>query len=234
MFLRCGVCCCFSRSCGRWAGRSWGSSRRFRACSISRFCDAGSACLYSPHSPARGARRWCSVCRQEIAGLHPGAADSYLAWRLGYLFGVANGLVIVEEGEPKDIESVIKDWRPVTKALGVPELVPMDFSEPDEAAWEYARNLADDPQCVAAAFESRYSPRFAALYRFGAAIAAATVFRRKALQIGAVWEPEIETYGKGALVPDALWRPMLQPVTSSGSEVQAITDRIGVHIKGNP
>jgi len=190
-----------------------------------------------PEQSAQSRTRCAEVVKRlppRDAGSNTGASDSYLAWRLGYLFGVANGLVIVEEAEPKDIESVINDWRPITKSLGVPELVLMHFPKPDEAVWEFARHLADDPQCVAAAFESRYSPRLAALYRFGAAIAAATVFRQKAPQIGAVWEPEIETYGKGALVPDALWRPMLEPVIPSSSEVQAITDRIDAHIKTNP
>jgi hypothetical protein len=140
----------------------------------------------------------------------------------------------IEEADPKEIESAIDDSKPIAKSLGVPELVLMGFPKPDEAIWDFERQLTDDQQCVAAAFEARYSPRVAALFKFGAAIAAATVFRRKDPQIGAVWEPEIQTYGKARWWPDALWRPMLEPVISTSSNVQAITDRIDAYIRANP
>ena len=75
---------------------------------------------------------------------------------------------------------------------------------------EFSLFLVEDPECAAAALASRYSAGHAALYQFGAVLGYASVYRRLAPGIGAVFTAEIEVYGSAAGLPQELWRPWLQ------------------------
>jgi hypothetical protein len=180
-------------------------------------------------------------CQQVVKDFPQRTADrglptAYLAWRLGYVLGVAEGLVItgaqgVQGGE------LIRSSKPLSQALWVPDVTLPARGAAAYGLRDFAVFLAEDPQCVATTLESRYSPRHSALFRFGAAIGTASVWRQAAPEIGPILEPQIQIYGAAAQVPSQLAQPLLEksipapPGVDARLEVENIAQRIDAFIK---
>ena len=164
------------------------------------------------------------------------AQSKYAAWRLGQQLGTAGALISSEIATPDTVASMLKNTDGLTSHLGVPELRLPERGRAAYALRNFAVFLQEDPQCVAAALEVRYSPQHAALLKFGAAIAIAA-FYRQVPDIGEVFGPEITTFGSAASVPPSLWLPLLQPKISgpAGSDlkqsIQGIVARIDQEVK---
>lgn len=156
-------------------------------------------------------------CEQVLKDLPPRALEpqalaqsKYAAWRLGQQLGSAAALVGSELASSDMVSNVLKNSNGLTNYLGVPSLRVPERGRTAYAVRDFSVYLQEDPQCIAAAFEVRYSPQHAALYKFGAAVAMAS-FYRQVPEIGEVFGPEINTFGSAASVPALLWQPLLQP-----------------------
>jgi len=180
-------------------------------------------------------------CQQVVKDLTARTTDAglpagYLAWRLGYLLGVGEGFVIAAAQADRGGE-IVRGSQPLSQALSVP-----DVALPAQGAAAYGLRdfrvfLAEDPQCVAATLESRYSPRHSALFRLGAAIGLAMVWRTIAPDVGPILESEIRLYGAAAQVPPRLLQPLLEtsipvpPGVDAKHEVENIAKRIEAFVK---
>jgi hypothetical protein len=151
-----------------------------------------------------------------------GRASRYRAWRLGYQLGVADGGT---QGSAR-VMKILADAQTLAHSLGVPE-VALPSGHAAYGIRDFTVSLEEDPQCVSAALAMRYSPRHASLYKFGAAVGLAMVYRAAISDAEAVLEPEIRAYGRAASVPQALWQPLLEKQIA----VQAAVSRIDGYIR---
>ena len=134
----------------------------------------------------------------------------YLAWQLGNVVGFADGLLSAQAARREQIAGLIQPSVALSRALAVPQPALPEHQSSAFALREFTLFLADDHQCVAAALDSRHSARHAALYKFGAVVGFASVYRRLAPAVGAVFGPEIEAYGSAAGLPREVWGPWLE------------------------
>ena len=161
----------------------------------------------------------------------------YLAWQLGYRLGFAAGMVNSEVASRDSAANSLQELRAIARALTVPDVALPEAGRAAYALREFGLFLENDPQCVATALEIRHSPRHAALFKFGAAVGHATVFRMLTPQLGPVFEPQIMNYGSAAQVGAELWKPFLErsipvpPGSDSKRAVQNIVNRIDASIK---
>jgi hypothetical protein len=183
-------------------------------------------------------------CQQIVKGLPPLPVQDanaskqawYLAWQLGYLEGSGDAALSAGSANRAGVEDVLRQSLPVTTGLGIPPLALPQHGRSAYAIREFTVFLEEDTPCVAAALQFRYSPRHASLYKFGAAVGFASVYRRLAPQLTDVLAPELRVYGSAAGIPADLYTPLLgQPVgsaTTDGAEaVQSVVNRIDIYIK---
>lgn len=96
--------------------------------------------------------------------------------------------------------------------------------------------LEEDTPCVAAALQSRHSPRYAALFKFGATVGLGSVYWRLAPELNDVLAPQLRVYGSAAGIPADLYNPLLgQHVAGSGADegqaAESVVKRIDAYIK---
>jgi hypothetical protein len=160
----------------------------------------------------------------------------YLAWQLGYLTGTGDASLSVGSANRAAVEGVLRQSLPVTAGLRIPPLALPQHGRSAYAIREFTVFLEEDAPCIATAFQFRYSPRHAALYKFGAAVGFASVYRGLAPQLTDVLAPELRVYGSAAGIPADLYTPLLgQPVSRAAAEgqeaVQSVVSRIDFYIK---
>jgi len=181
-------------------------------------------------------------CQEMVKGLPP-VQDAnvsqwarYFAWRLGYVLGSGDASLGAGIAERPAVEDALRQSLPITTELGIPALALPQHGRSGYAMREFTVFLEEDTPCVAAALQFRYSPRHAALYKFGAAAGFAGVYRRLAPQLNDVLAPQLRLYGSAAGIPENLYTPLVVPsVTGSGANdgqvVQSVFDRIDAYIK---
>jgi hypothetical protein len=183
-------------------------------------------------------------CQEVVKSLPPPAQNvhiesqaSYLVWKLGYMLGTADGSLTSGTANRAAVESVLRQSLPATSALAIPPVALPEHGRSAYALREFSVFLEEDTPCVAAALQFRRSPRHAALYKFGAAVGFASIYRRLAPGLGDVFAPEVRIYGSAAGIPAELYAPLLgQPVPSgSGADTaqafQSAVNRIDAYIK---
>jgi hypothetical protein len=182
-------------------------------------------------------------CQEVVKGLPPPVQDAnvsqwarYFAWRLGYALGSGDASLGVGIADRSAVEDALRQSLPITTELGIPSLSLPQHGRSGYALREFTVFLEEDTPCVAAALQFRYSPRHAALYKFGAAAGFAGLYRRLAPQLNDVLAPELRLYGSAAGIPENLYTPLLvQSVAGSGANegqvVQSVFDRIDAYIK---
>ena len=170
----------------------------------------------------------------EIAG-----RTSYLAWSMGYMLGTADAAIAAGIANQAAVEQALRQSRQVTNVLGIPPLVLPQHGRSAYALSEFSAFLEEDPPCVAAALELRHSPKHAALYKFGAAVGFAGVYRRLAPQLNDVLAPQLRIYGAAAGIPADLYNPLLgQPLAAgpgaeAGRTVQSVVNGIDSYVRRN-
>jgi len=182
-------------------------------------------------------------CQELVKGLPPPVQDAnisrwarYFAWRLGYVLDSGDASLGSGVANRSEAEDALRQSLPVTTELGIPALALPQHGRSAYAMREFTVFLEEDTSCVAAALQFRYSPRHAALYKFGAAAGYAGVYRRLAPQLNDVLAPELRLYGSAAGIPENLYTPLLvRPDGGSGANegqvVQSVFDRIDAYIK---
>lgn len=155
----------------------------------------------------------------------------YDSWRLGMNLGLAADLSNFRAGE---VAPFMQKAETLALALHVPTPVLPKIQHSASALPEFAVYLESDPQCVAAHLTSRYGPSYGYLYKFGAVIGHATLYRAQGI---APFVPQIQHYGQLAGIPQELWLPMT-PGTPAGrpddnmrKEVLAEVQRLESYIK---
>ncbi|MGA7411915.1 MAG: hypothetical protein WBW33_15660, partial [Bryobacteraceae bacterium] len=185
-------------------------------------------------------------CQEVVKGLpaSPQNADigtqaGYLAWRLGYMLGSADATITSGAANRAVVENALRPALQVTSVLGIPPIALPQHARSAYAIREFSVSLEEDTTCVAATLQSRYSARDAALYKFGATVGFASVYRRLAPQLDDVLAPQIRIYGSAAGIPAELYAPLLgqsvvtAPGTDAGQAVQSVVNRIDASIRSN-
>lgn len=185
-------------------------------------------------------------CQEVVKGLPPPAPNpeivaqtSYLVWRIGYMLGTADGAIAAGVANQPAVEEAMRQSLQVTNALGLPPLALPQHGRSAYALSEFSTFLEEDPPCVAAALQSRHSPKHAALYKFGAAVGFAGVYRRLAPKLKDVLAPQLRVYATAAGIPTELYTPLLgQPLATGpgadlGQAVQSVVNQIDTYVRRN-
>jgi len=178
-------------------------------------------------------------CQDVVKNLPPSAQNAnldaqawYLAWRLGYMLGSADGSLTSGAANRAAAENVLRQSLQATSALGIPPLVLPEHGRSAYALREFSVFLEEDTPCVAAALQFRHSPRYAALFKFGATVGFGSVYRRLAPQLNDVLAPQLRVYGSAAGIPADLYNPLLdQNVAGEGQAVESVVNRIDSYLK---
>ncbi|HXJ89659.1 MAG TPA: hypothetical protein VMS18_22785 [Candidatus Binatia bacterium] len=182
-------------------------------------------------------------CQEVVKGLPQPVQDANvskqawnLAWQLGYLVGTGDASLDVNAANRGAVEGVLRQSLPITTGLGTPPLALPQHGRSAYAMREFTVFLEEDTPCVAAALQFRYSPRHAALYKFGAAVGFASVYRRITPQLTDVLAPELRVYGSAAGIPADVYAPLLGhpaagAVPDATDPVQSVVSRIDAYIK---
>lgn len=175
-------------------------------------------------------------CREFVKTLTPPVPGqgtdrgmAHAAWLLGLQLGYADGMyatgIVAREAAQRRIEGS----RPISSRLSVPPLVlPVERHEVTRLP-DFTTFVANDPPCIAASLEYRFSARHAALYRLGAVVGFATVFRR-APEFRDVLQPEIRIYGTAAGIPPDLLRAVSERLGDWDAR-QAEVNRIDAYLR---
>ena len=164
----------------------------------------------------------CRDVLKTVAVVNQGAvsASRYGAWNLGFQLGFAGAI-----HDASRITKTLADAQTLAHSLGVPE-VALPKGHAAYGMRDFSVSLEEDPQCVSATLAARYSAQHASLYKLGAAVGLAMVYRAAISDTGAILEPEIKSYGRTAGVPPELWQPLLEKRIAiepgSGSRVAAV------------
>lgn len=155
-----------------------------------------------------------------------------IAWKMGYGFGFTVGLgeagALTESQRTESLSTI----EPISQALHIPAPVPPPFGPSVTALPDYGQLVEDDPSCTAAVLERRYGAPVGHVYRLGAVVGFAVVYRTLCPQCGALYVPQIRHHAREASLPEVLWHPFTQPppdgLTSDArqAEVLAMARRI--------
>jgi hypothetical protein len=174
-----------------------------------------------------------------VQDLNIAKQTSYLVWRMGYMLGSADASVAAGIANQAAGENVLRQSVQVTSLLGIPPLALPQHGRSAYALREFSVFLEEDPSCVAAALQFRYSPKHAALYKFGAAVGFVSVYRRLAPQLSDVLTPQLRIYAAASGIPADLYTPLLgQPLAAgpagdAGQAVEFVVNRIDAYVRRN-
>ena len=184
-------------------------------------------------------------CTEFIQGLPPSPHSfdsrqtSYLAWSLGYNLGLADAAMSLKFRPRSEVEEMLQRSLPASRALGVPAPAVHQRRADASVVREFAQELEEDPMCIAAALKHRYSPRHAALYKFGVTVGFVGADWNEKATLGYILYPQLKSYGWSASVPAELYNPLRQPpVAASGADgtqaIQALAKRIDDYVAHGP
>jgi hypothetical protein len=148
----------------------------------------------------------------------------YASWRLGINLGFAADFSNFKAGRVAPFMQEAE-----TLAAALPKIQHLG-----SALHEFAVYLESDPQCVATRLTSRYGPSYGYLYKSGAVIGHATLYRAQGMT---PFVPQIQSYGQLAGIPQELWLPMTQgtpaswPDANMDEEVFTDVQRLDNYIK---
>ena len=161
----------------------------------------------------------------------------YLSWKLGFKLGFAAAVASAGIAEDTQLAKLMEERQPLAEALGVQAPKLPEIEHFATALHEFEVYIEADPQCVSAQLARQISPQHGALYKLGAVIGIAMVYRTAVPEGGAVFVPQIRRYGELTAIPQALWWPMTQdslnnlPGADSREKILALVNRIDEHIR---
>ena len=164
-----------------------------------------------------------------------------LVWRMGFQTGFAAGIASATSGStaPVDSATLLAQPRQIAEALGVDAPTLPDIKHSANALREFQIFVAQDSRCVAAQVAVKYSPRDAALFKFGLIVGHAAVYRMKAPQLDPLFVPEVRVYGEQAEIPVELRQPFVDdsldtlPGVSREQKVQFALSRLDEYFRTN-
>jgi len=196
-----------------------------------------------PTQSAAGAAR----CQEVVKTLMPpenqaqARASRYRAWSMGFQFGYADEMANRASQDAGQVNKMMAAAQELARGLGVPN-VALPQGHRAYGIRDFTVSLEEDPQCVSAALAKRYSEQHANLYKFGAAVGLAVVYRMVVPRAESVLEPQIRVYGRAGRVPAELWQPLLaerigaeanstKQATDQAAAVLAMARRIDSYVK---
>ncbi len=134
----------------------------------------------------------------------------FIAWKMGYGFGstIALGQAGAIDGGQR--ETSLDLIKPMSESLRVPVPSPPALVRSVTALPDYGQSIEDDASCTAAILDNRYGSRVGHLYKLGAVIGFAVVYRVVCPQCGVLFAPQIHHYGEGAGLPEKTWQAFTQ------------------------
>src|SRR3954470_10948991 len=182
-----------------------------------------------------------AIQRARGAAVDPRVAAQarFLIWRMGFHTGFAAGLVSATAGSKSPVDPaplMAEQPHQIASLIGVdPPTLPA-IQHAANALSEFQSFVAQGAGCVAPQLADKYSPREAALYRYGLVVGHAAVYRINA-PIEPLFVPEVRVYGKDAQVPADLSRPFVDNTLASlpgdgiQQKIQFAVDRIEKFLK---
>lgn len=181
-------------------------------------------------------------CQDVVRGLPRPVQDSkaarqalFWAWSLGYVVGSADASLTAGVANRDAVDKILQQSLPVTTALGIPPVALPKHGHSALAMREFSVFLEEDTPCIATALQIGHSPRHAAIYKFGAAVGFASVYRRLAPELGDVLSPQLRVYGAAAGIPANLYTPLLARSGGAAERdaIQSAVNRINTYIQSN-
>lgn len=178
-----------------------------------------------------------SNCRAVVAALPIVASQTlseaqsqFLAWTLGFRFGFLRYYIESHPLDDNQSTANLAFMHQVSETLAIPDVAYPKSQHKALELNDFADSLEEDPQCIAAALEIRYSAQHANLYKFGAATGTVTMYRVSIPNTDDLLAPQIRSYGSAAGIPNNLWEPLLKH--ADRTQIQSQIAEIESFIKG--
>ena len=164
-----------------------------------------------------------------------------LVWRMGFRTGFVAGMADATVGSTSAIDPapLLAEPRQIAELLGVdPPTLPV-IQHAANALNEFQVFVAQGAACVAPQLAGKYTPREAALFKYGLIAGHAVFFRLKAPQLDPVFVPELRAYGAEAQLPPELSQPFVDssltslPGNTLEEKAQSALGRIEEFLKAN-
>jgi hypothetical protein len=186
-----------------------------------------------------------AIQRARAAVVDPRVAAQarFLVWQMGFHTGFAAGIASATAGTKSPVDPaplIAGQPHQIASLVGVdPPTLPA-IRHTANALSEFQSFVAQGAGCVAPQLADKYSPREAALYRYGLVVGYAAVYRIYAPNIDPLFVPEVRVYGRDAKVPPDLSQPFVDntlyslPGDGLQQKVQSAVDGIEKFLKANP
>lgn len=197
--------------------------------------------------PPRAAGVDCApaIQRARAAVVDPRVAAQarFLVWRMGFHTGFAGGIASATAGSASPVNPsplLAEQPQQIAGLLGVDSPRLPTIQHAANALSEFQTFVAQGAGCVAPQLADRYSPRQAALYRYGLILGHAAVYRINAPMLDPLFVPDLRVYGREAQVPIELSQPFVDhtldtlPGDGPQQKVQFAVNRIEEFLKANP
>lgn len=197
--------------------------------------------------PPRAAGVDCApaIQRARAAVVDPRVAAQarFLVWRMGFHTGFAAGMVSASVGSTSPVNPaplLAEQPHQIATLLGVDSPTLPAIQHAATALSEFQSFVAQGAGCVAPQLADKYSPRQAALYRYGLIVGHAAIYRINAPMLDPLFVPDLRVYGNEAEVPTELSQPFVDntldslPGDGRQQKVQFAVNRIEGFLKANP
>jgi hypothetical protein len=128
-------------------------------------------------------------------------------WEMGYRFGYAVGLAHAGLTEQSQWAELLARVASTGEALRVPSPSAPPFGPSATALLDFAQWVEDDRSCTAFQLERVYDSSFGHLFKLGAVVGHATIYRAACPECGAQFVPQIQHHGREARLPTEAWKP---------------------------
>lgn len=151
------------------------------------------------------------------------------AWKMGYGFGFAVALGDAGMIDEARREESLNGIAAISQALHVPAPSAPPFARSVTAIPDYGQSIEDDASCTAAFLAKKYGADISHVYKLGAVIGFAVVYRIACPECGTLLVPQIGHHAAAAGLPADAWQPFTQlPSQESSIEERKNTAMIVV------
>jgi hypothetical protein len=132
------------------------------------------------------------------------------AWKMGYGFGFAVALGDAGMIDEARREELLNGIAAISQALHVPVPSAAPFARSVTAIPDYGQSIEDDASCTAAFLAKEYGADISHLYKLGAVIGFAVVYRIACPECGTLLVPQIGHHAAAAGLPGDAWQTFTQ------------------------
>jgi hypothetical protein len=145
--------------------------------------------------------------------------DRVTAWKMGYGFGFAVALGDAGMIDEARREELLNGIATISQALHVPAPTAPPLARSITAIPDYGQLIEDDTSCTAAFLTKEYGTDMNHVYKLGAVIGFAVVYRIACPECGVLFAPQIARHAADAGLPSDAWQAFTQrPAQDSSME----------------